>query len=971
MSASEPDNNQGSQLFSRRTFHDYKNNLDVRMCLNLDHVFHEDADPISQLLLMSEGLRPFDIDDEKMDVHHTQQHDHADGGQFVVLTNRFHKSKPLHDTKETGTKSTIERVGFRRVSCGSIRMLFLDIMKGHCNHPSVSKAVRESFLGRHEDRYRKAEKFAARYQSVPRPSGIEVLALTTTSPTTPSCHTLKVSKDGKWLTGVFNQNTFWLPLGVVTKEELDCLVMSAITMSSKRLCIDIDASGHHYTIKADGGIDLDKVIVETMKRASFLLGTFAFGRDARSGNLFVPKEGQLLGYKNPILESARLLKQDTEYATARCQYAGVWLQPTFLSNRQFQLTMPSPKWWDMWPELEFPKPVFLLTWRLILVDLFGTQTFYDVPEVPGDTHTEAKVLLRPYQDVMETFQKHGVAWMASEPDLTKVEWYAKIFQVLSLARASSSTSNSSDTSKDPGVLPAKASSRTVHKRADFMNPAPYSYEPDVLDQALDTAFMKAIAGTSDIMERAAQYQQRGKSCFRLKKHDSAILHFLEAIRHFDQFIQRHLSDTTLETATEQRHAKDGIRECLLLILDSILLTSTSWVFQSKYRNVDNKFPSWWTPLHVLFGRALVDIDLVLAEPCFMSLGKSPQAQFASSLVVRVLLVRLGHEILNKFKKLQDLNGILRVCIFMARLYERMKEKENKEVGIRGRAGGTGVRAGGKSAESTRWTSIEQVSREVNARIFATSDKADPFNVLEMILRGDFLGDFKSSSQERQYSSSRRSSGIGHPLADLQFPKSKLAQAELAMDTYFIDGNIAASLACALVLVQDEEIAALSTHTDRIRLWSKASVIAEFAVAQRDILGAKTIVEGVVKALDRGTYMTMGGSMTDNKAAMLSYLTDACTMLTAHGCSYFPKASTALMSRAHEAMARVHRTWLDTDSASKWSTVAEALHETANSKDDGLGFTNYARRWLLSAQSIRASDALKCTKEWHTMTATLL
>lgn len=89
-------------------------------------------------------------------------------------------------------------------------------------------------------------------------------------------------------------------------------------MAAKRLCIDIGASGPFYTINVDGGIDLDMAVVKTMKRADFLQGAFAFGRDSQSGALFEPNKGQLPGYKNPILETQRLLHQDSAYAAARC-----------------------------------------------------------------------------------------------------------------------------------------------------------------------------------------------------------------------------------------------------------------------------------------------------------------------------------------------------------------------------------------------------------------------------------------------------------------------------------------------------------------------------------------------------------------------------------------------------------------------------------------------------------------------------
>lgn len=191
----------------------------------------------------------------------------------------------------------------------------------------------------------------------------------------------------------------------------------------------------------------------------------------------------------------------------------------------------------------FPKPVFRLTWRLVLVDLFGKQAFFDVPEAPGEAPAEAEVLLRPYQALMETFQQHGASWVASEPDLKKVEWYAKIFQVFSLARASSSISHNM-ASVVPQDLPlAKASSKTVYERADFVNPLPDSNEVDVLGQALETAFTYAIVGTPDSLVRASQHHQLGQSCFRQKKYDRATLHFLEAAKEFDQCIQRHLSDS--------------------------------------------------------------------------------------------------------------------------------------------------------------------------------------------------------------------------------------------------------------------------------------------------------------------------------------------------------------------------------------------------------------------------------------------
>lgn len=514
--------------------------MTLDLYFKLDHIFHKEADPVRQLWLMSRGLRPYCEDNKRMHVHHINRRDHKDGGNFVLLPSRLHNNKQLHNiTGDPRSPSTINRYPFKRASVATIRILFNAIMEGRLRHPAVTEDVRQSFMASYEKQYRSATKFANRYQSVPRPGGIEIMALDTVLPDTPLCRNLQVSSDGKWLSAFFNWDKFWLPLSEVTKDELHCLMLSSIVLAAKRLCIDIGASGPFYTISFDGGIDLNMGVVETMKRADFLLGAFAFGRDASSGALFEPKEGQLPGYRNPIHETTRLLRDDTKYAAARCQCSGVWLQPTLISDRPFSL--PSAKWWDWWPELVFPKPVLRLSWRLVLVDLFGKQAYYDVPEDPEEASAEAKVLLRPYQALMETFQQHGAAWVASESDLNKVDWYAKVFQVFSLARASSNCNIAFSLPQD--MLPAMASSKTVYERADFITPLPDSNKVDDLDQALETAFTVEIGKTSDLLVRAAQRHQLGQSCFRQKKYDSATLQFLEAARSFDECIQRPSSDS--------------------------------------------------------------------------------------------------------------------------------------------------------------------------------------------------------------------------------------------------------------------------------------------------------------------------------------------------------------------------------------------------------------------------------------------
>ncbi|KAF9143399.1 hypothetical protein BGX30_000553 [Mortierella sp. GBA39] len=959
MSGSGLDNN-GGRTFGKNTITysdvDETTSRELDLYFKLDHIFHKEADRVRQLYLMSRGLRPYCKDNKRMHVHHINRRDHKDGGNFVLLPTRLHNNNQLHNIiGDPRSPSTIDRKDFRRASVATIRILFDDIMKGRHRHPAVTEAVRQAFIATYEK----------------EPGGIEVMALDTTSADTPLCRNLLMSKDGKWLSASFNWVRFWLPLSEVTKEEVFCLMISSLFLSAKRLCIDIGACGPFYTINFDGGMDLNMAIVETMKRADFLLGAFAFGRDACSGILFEPKEGQLPGYKNPIHETARHLRDDPEYAAARCHYSSVWLQPTLVCDRPFNL--PSVKWWDWWPELVFPKPVFRLIWRLVLVDLFAKQAYYDVPEALDEASSEAKVLLRPYQALMETFQQHGAAWVASEPDLNKVDWYAKVFQMFSLARASRGNSNiaSSLPQDTQDILPAMTSSKTVYERADFTTPLPDSNEVDGVAEALETTFTVAIEKTSDRLVRAAQYQQLGQSCYRQKKYDSATVHFLEAARTFEQCTQEHIVDPKLECTPAEQNARDGRRECFAFTLESILMTSSDWVLQKD----KDKTPAWWKPLHGIFGNALVNVDQVLADPHF-AVTEGSQARTAASLFVRVLLIDLAQEMLAKFERIQDLDGILRVCVFMGGLYERMKEDD----GIRDGVGYAHVVAAddGVGASRTRWSSIEQVTRSVNNRLFAKTDKEDPFNVLEVIMRSENSG-YETSLPVNQRNS--RSSGMDHPLAGFPYggsasksahdpliSDSKLAQAELAMDTYFIDGNITASLACALVLVEDEEIAGLSTFDDRVRLWIKASVIAEYAVAQRDLLSARTLVNGVGKALDEKSYKV--GSMIENKAAMLSYLTEACTLLTAHG-RLFPRASMILLGSAHNAMAKVHRAWFDDDAASKWTVAAQACLETAKSKDDVLGSTNYAYQWLLDESSRKKPDALKCTKGWHAMVATLV
>ncbi|KAF9303479.1 hypothetical protein BG003_002038, partial [Podila horticola] len=192
-------------------------------------------------------------------------------------------------------------------------------------------------------------------------------------------------------------------------DEILCLILLSILDASK-LCIDIAACSLFYTIHTDGGVGLAMDVANTMERADSLLDVMSCGRDARTGVLFECKRGQLPGYKNPILETVRLLQQDAEYAAARCHYTDAWPYATLVYDSPFSLS--ADKWWDIWSELEFPNPCFRVTWRVVLMGLFGKQAFYDIPDV-GDVDAEAKVHLRPYQALMESVRKHGADWIAS------------------------------------------------------------------------------------------------------------------------------------------------------------------------------------------------------------------------------------------------------------------------------------------------------------------------------------------------------------------------------------------------------------------------------------------------------------------------------------------------------------------------------------------------------------------------------
>lgn len=167
------------------------------------------------------------------------------------------------------------------------------------------------------------------------------------------------------------------------------------------------------------------------------------------------------------------------------------------------------------------------------------------------------------------------------------------------------------------------------------------------------------------------------------------------------------------------YAKEGVRDSFTSILDAIYLASTDWVFQKE----EAKYPPWWKPLQDQFGRALHVVTRVLKEPRFLSMDEA-QSKIAAPLVVHVLLVHLAHEMLTEFEKLEDLDGIRRICGFMVRLYSGMKEK------------GIPVAEDCSGDAECRWSSVEQASRDLKGCLFANVDQTDPFKVLKKVLQDD-------------------------------------------------------------------------------------------------------------------------------------------------------------------------------------------------------------------------------------------
>jgi tetratricopeptide (TPR) repeat protein len=632
---------------------------------------------------------------------------HTKGGKVALLPESVHKI--YHKTNPCGSdfKSEVDRDRFETWSRNVLKTLAVDLIQGRIKHKMVTDEVRKHFTGGHDpdddpkgkksSKFRRAARFAQAYQyehkpgvfqgllapSTPRPGGIEIMALEWDS-NMPRVTQMSLEKDGKHLMIVFGRTKYYLPTNNISFTELKCLLDSTFKFQVQRLCVDIAASGEYYTLSFDGGVHTSSTLSATMEEADFLLGAFAFGRDASTGVLFQPKPGQLEGYKNPIPETARLLHSDKEYATTRCRYRDVFLHPTLVCKDSF--AVPQTSLMDWWPQLDFPKTVFKLTCRLTLVDLSDRQSYYDVPEIL-DIDPEAMILLRPYKPLIEAFKTHGAKWIASEPLLCKVETAARVFQVLSMARSSGFAL--------PSVLLSLHATTPTHykrvnKRADFRDPTPDSGEPHVVCEALRSALLTEIPRTKDALVRASQYHSLGLMCYKLESYDEGIEYFLKAVEHYNN------------CAAAEDMVTDGLQNCfvsILWLLQRMLVSGHDygWILDKE----GEEYPIWWISLHSVFGPVLQGFTSVIRELRSDKVDAN-QAKEAIPLCVEMLIIHLSFAILTWFEQQQDLDGILSVYEILASLYSRGVHKND--------------------VPEERWPTVEQALDALGKRVHSWTDK---------------------------------------------------------------------------------------------------------------------------------------------------------------------------------------------------------------------------------------------------------
>ncbi|KAG0223474.1 hypothetical protein BGX31_008476 [Mortierella sp. GBA43] len=531
------------------------------------------------------------------------------------------------------------------------------------------------------DKADSAHGFSSWTPRFPNPGGIEIAALK--RPTTmPKCKDIQIQGDVGRVRVTFGDTKYWIPIKDLNYQEIAILDVSVNSMEANRICVDVHASPDNYSVFLEGGLQ-GTPLAEYLTRADFLLGAFVFGREPKSGRLFKPKVGQLRGYKNPVLEAARLLKGDPQYAAARCRYRQVWLHPTLVCDQPFSL--PASSWLNWSPQIQFPKTVFRLVCRLVLVDPFGKTSYYDIPESSDKIHEDAEVLLRPYKPLLDAFKNYGAEWIASEPELRKVENYARIFQLFTIARSDGVQS----IKKLQVDAPLTHFSRV--NECTYLHGAPLAPgEVDIFTQELKAAMVNQAEITKDNQFRATMYQELGLLCSSMGDYDSSVLYLVKAVELYNSYDTMESSLAAIKT--------EALVVCLPNIVYSISKTCPDWIFNKSGRTN----PAWWKPLHALFGPTLEDIDDIVNQLRSESI-EEPMAKVAAPFCLEMLVLHLGYDILARFEHQQDIHGISGTCNVLSAFFRSLTNASNDSVVER------------------PWSNIRQMSEHLEILLEETKD----------------------------------------------------------------------------------------------------------------------------------------------------------------------------------------------------------------------------------------------------------
>jgi len=1000
-----------STTFVRTEFADPKLGIDVPVHFKIEHIFHGKVPNKDQLELMLCGFRPYGNDLKKMHVHHIIQRDHADGGSVALLSIKLHQSRQLHKStfkrpskwrhvKASGGNSTIRRGQFMSWSRGMLKAFAVNIIDGVIKCPMLDEAERNSFKDNPKSKYHAASKFAQAFKPDPRPGlllnrakqlplfkllsnkvspssaenkkakptttnmnngeftpgfaqtprfpnpgGIEISALTIPS-SMPQCKDIRVQMQANRLWVTFGNTKYWFSTKELNLEEIAALDLAVNYIKVNRICIDIHCSPEYYNVFLECGLQGTSV-ADHLMRADFLLAALVFGRHPQTGRLFVPKAGQLKGYKNPVLEMARLLKTDSQYAAARCRYSQVWVHPTLVGDQPFSL--PSVSWWMNWsPELQFPKSTLRLVCRLVLVDPFGKTAFYDVPDSLDGIHEDAEVLLRPFMPLITAFKNHGAEWIASEPVLRKVDYYARFFQILTVARSDGISMDTMEQIKKQSLNIPKTHFKKVMEPTYLVQARPGdTAEIDVLSPALKAALMTRADCATDNLIRATLYQGLGFLCSSLEDYDNAALYQILAV---ENYLSIDKSDSGKATTVHE-----GLVMCLPGILFTLSKTCPDWIVDKNGRTE----PKWWEPLHRVFRDALVDIHDMISQLRSDAIATS-KGKVAAPICLEMMVLHLAYDMLAGFEQQGSIHGISCICTQLTIFFRSLPKAD---IPVTTTSTTTTTTATRPSVERP-WKSLQQMS-ETLASLLDEPHHADDEDdeVISYLYEEELLSNTPMDQSDPL--------GVKPSKKPVTEPNSKqqkedfLQGLEGLIDVYFVRGDFAESLASALVAVEVWEALGRATIGDLERLWGKAAHAGHMAAAQWDIVVARKLIEGVAE-------MTSGPSILnqDNKTAMLSYLEEAHRMLVCRQ-DDFPRSSTLLQSCSSEAMAMVHARFADPVAASRWSSGAALYREAAKSLNDESFLLQSYCTWVLSEKDRGNKDACKCTEQWQLMTTKLV